>query len=89
MFLRWSLASQQIMGDGYIHRAFRRLSRPVHRYFGGLLLPSVCYFAGWPGFSQQPVHHWHFLYSNRRAVLTHICFQSLKGGQCGRLFRFQ
>ena len=29
MSLRWSLASQQIMGGGYFHRAFYRLSRPV------------------------------------------------------------
>ena len=47
--LRWSLASQQIMGGGYFHRAFYRLSRPVFRFFGGLLLPSVCCFCGLAG----------------------------------------
>ena len=33
--LRWSLASQQIMGGGYFHRAFYRLSRPVCRFVDG------------------------------------------------------
>ena len=49
MSLRWSLASQQIVGGGYIHRASHRLSRPVCRFFGGLLLPSVCCFCGLAG----------------------------------------
>jgi hypothetical protein len=57
--LRWSLASQQIMGGGYIHRAFHRLSRPVYRFFGGCSCRASAVFAGSPEFSQQPVHHWH------------------------------
>ncbi len=35
MSLRWSLASQQIVGGGYLHRAFYRLPQPVCRFFGG------------------------------------------------------
>jgi hypothetical protein len=67
--LRWSLASQQIAGDGYLHRAFYRLPQPVCRFFGGCFLLGVCCFAGWPDILQQPVHHWHPLNSNRYAVL--------------------
>jgi hypothetical protein len=47
--LRWSLASQQIMGGGYFHRALYRLSRPVCRFSWRLLLPSVCCFCGLAG----------------------------------------
>jgi hypothetical protein len=46
--LRWSLASQQIMGGGYIHRAFHRLPRPVYRFFGGCSYRVSAVFAGWP-----------------------------------------
>jgi len=46
--LRWSLASQQIMGGGYIHRAFYRLPRPVYRFFGGCSYRVSAVFAGWP-----------------------------------------
>jgi hypothetical protein len=58
--LRWSLASQQIMGGGYIHRAFYRLSRPVCRFVGGCSCRASACFAGSPELPQQPVHHWHF-----------------------------
>jgi hypothetical protein len=74
MSLRWSLASQQIMGGGYFHRAFHRLSRPVYRFVGGCSCRASVVFAGWPGFFQQPVHHWHPLISNRRAVFNYVCF---------------
>jgi len=74
--LRWSLASQQIMGSGYIHRAFYRLSRPVFpflgRFVGGCSCRASVVFAGWPEFLQQPVHHWHSLYSNPRAVVAFL-----------------
>ena len=49
--LRWSLASQQIMGGGYLHRAFYRLSRPVLPLVGGCSCRASAVFAGWPEFS--------------------------------------
>ena len=75
MSLRWSLASQQIMGGGCIHRAFYRLSRPVFpfegRFVGGMLLPGVCLFlrAG-RNFPSSRYITGTFYYSNRSAVLT-------------------
>jgi len=48
--LRWSLASQQIMGGGYIHRAFYRLPRPVYRFFGGCSYRVSAVFCGLAGF---------------------------------------
>ena len=47
MSLRWSLASQQILGGGCFRHACYRLSRPVFPFEGRFLrflLPSVCYF---------------------------------------------
>jgi hypothetical protein len=67
--LRWSLASQQIAGDGYLHRAIYRLPQPVCRSLtvascwvsailrAGRIFPSSRYITGT------------FLNSNRRAVL--------------------
>lgn len=53
----WSLASQQIMAGGSIHRAFRRLSWPVSplrgRFVGGCSCRVSAAFVGWPDFSSS------------------------------------
>lgn len=86
-FLCWSLASQQILGGGYVHRASRRLSRPVSpfegRFVGGGSCRASAGSAGWPDLFQQPLHHWHPLPSNRRAVSPDSCFQSLTTAKIG------
>ncbi|HEY2468462.1 MAG TPA: hypothetical protein VGI45_11595 [Terracidiphilus sp.] len=46
-----------IMGGGYFHRAFYRLSRPVGHFVVAALAECLV-FAGWPDPFQQPVHHW-------------------------------
>ena len=48
--LRWSLASQQIVAGGYIHRAFSQAFSTGLPLRWRLLLPSVCFFAGWPDY---------------------------------------
>jgi hypothetical protein len=47
--LRWSLASQQIVAGGCIHRAFHRLSRPVCRFNGGCSCRASAFFCGLAG----------------------------------------
>jgi hypothetical protein len=78
--LRWSLASQQIMGSGYIHCAFTGClgrSSPFGAASMADALAERLLFCGLAGFLQQPVHHWHLLSSNQWAVLTNIYFQQL------------
>ena len=50
MSLRWSLASQQIMGGGYFHRAFYRLPRPVATSMVAALAGCLL-FCGLAGYS--------------------------------------
>ena len=52
MSLRWSLASQQIMGGGWIHRAF---AGSLDRFAASLAaaLAECLLFAGWPEFSSS------------------------------------
>jgi len=68
--LRWSLASQQIMGGGYIHRAFYRLSRPVCRYVDGCSCRASAVFAGSPECSSSRYITGTLTNSYRRAVLN-------------------
>ena len=54
-----------------------------------MLLPGVCRVCGLAGFLQQPVHHWHTLYSNRRAVPSPPYFQGLVPSVFERVSRIQ
>jgi len=59
VFLRWSLASQQLTGGGWIHRA---LTGSPGRSAASLAaaLAERLLFCGPAGILQQPVHHWHY-----------------------------
>ena len=47
-------------------RSLSWLALPFRAALGRLLLPGICCSKGLPEYIQQPVHHWHFLYSNPR-----------------------
>lgn len=78
----WSLASQQIVADGFpscrSQGASGRISLVSGPLIGGALTGCllICGLAG--VIFQQPVHHWHLGYSNRSTVCGHDCFQSLR-----------
>jgi hypothetical protein len=56
------------MGSGWIHRAFAGSLDRSAASVAAALVERLLLFAGWPESIQQPVHHWHSLTSNLRAV---------------------
>ncbi len=80
--LRWSLASQQVgpvVAPPCLPQApptgFPFLKG---RFVGGCSCRAPAVLWGWPESFQQPVHHWHPLNSNLRAVHARQFFQRLK-----------
>jgi hypothetical protein len=75
----WSLASQHLFWSVVVPPYLVQASRPVFPFLRAAslrrLLPGVCVSWGCLDFSQQPVHHWHPLYSNRDAKLITLYYQ--------------
>jgi len=87
--LRLSLASQKVCGPRFLPPYLLSPSRPVCLYSRTAALAVA--LAGWLLFfglvrvPPAPVHHWHFLYSNRSASSTNLSFQWLTGNMSGQL----
>jgi hypothetical protein len=87
MSMRWSLASQQIMGDGWIHRAFAGYLGWSAASLAAALTERLLFLRAGRKF-QQPVHHWHPPTSNRSAVWTIVCFHGFAKLLNGKSFCF-
>jgi hypothetical protein len=61
------------MGGGWIHRAFAGSLGWSAASLAAALAERLLFLRAGRKF-QQPVHHWHFLISNRRAVCMNLCF---------------